>query len=590
MRSKQKEQPRSIISDVTQRGVPEPTGHAVVNLKPHFLKRYRYAITGGLGVIAIGGFLLSSYFSQAAAVYFYPDACLGNWEDVQKAQGKPDAAAPEEIGPHNAALLDKRAQEIYCGSFEGEVPEGSALRTLSLKLSWVASDERLKAPKVVVPAEVSGDQGGAETTFPTEQEILDDALDVQSPSSAEFDIVIEGQDQPAPEAGGGAEAPVEPEAPAAESEPAAPEAPAEPTSWMFGTRVRAQEVPLDIISDPAPAEPEPVADPEPEPAPEPEPVLEPEPAELPAGEGVSTTASSSLEADPADYEAMLAIEYSLDGKSWLPLKEVTRANFAESIAVPLTQWEEIPKLQVRVSRLSTIDDLPFIYLDGMELIGEYDETEGMPMPDFEKDQLLSIRSNDRYALFSVVRTTDNRQVLWLFERTEIPQWRVIATDEGMQRDSVITLLESHVFWMSADGRAIVGYDAASGTYFSKTVEARAEQGLELPFGEGRYVAVRAAEGIVIRDETSLEVTSGDDDAEFSAAFWELARTGKLHEPFGVASSTESVASTTENVASSTGEAATSTGDGEPAAGPEPAEQVPEEPEPVDPPAGVPPAE
>ena len=87
-----KDERASLMSDVRPRGAPEMRGLPVVNLKPSFVRRYRYALGGGVIALALTSFLVTDMFSQASSVSFYPTSCLGNWDDVQKAQGKRDAA------------------------------------------------------------------------------------------------------------------------------------------------------------------------------------------------------------------------------------------------------------------------------------------------------------------------------------------------------------------------------------------------------------------------------------------------------------------------------------------------------------------
>ena len=616
-----KDERASLMSDVRPRGAPEMRGLPVVNLKPSFVRRYRYALGGGVIALALTSFLVTDMFSQASSVSFYPTSCLGNWDDVQKAQGKRDADSLSEIGPHNAAVMDKRAHELYCGSFEGEVPEESVIRAMTLKMSWVIADGRIKAPKVIVPADLDPGSGAPA------DEIPDGAIDQQAPASADFEIVPDtsgggstgsqddgggsgtsgtsdetqsgpddssGGDEGSSDSGsssdgdssssgdGGSDGGSSSDGGGGSSDGGA-------TSWLFGRAAFAQELVSDPSPEPEPTpapspepdpdpeptpapspEPEPAPDPEPTPAPSPEPdsapapSSEPEPADQdPSGDASSTEdlSASSTSVDAvriADKEAFMEIQYSLDGTTWQHLKDVTRANWTEPVQLPLTQWEEIEKLQVRVTRIESLDDAPFVYLDAMELIAEYDSSE-MEMPDFEKDVPLAVRSNERFVLFSTLRNRDNRQVLWLYERTENAQWRVIATEESMMTDSPIALFDGFAFWMSRDGRAITGYDIGSGSLFSKTATASVVEGLELPFDQDRFAAVRVSSGFIVRELASGESVEVRDDADFSGRFWELAKAGMLNasstDPLADTSSStiDALASTTTSTAETAGE-------------------------------------
>jgi|GEM_PF-5364552 len=500
-----------------------------------------------LGLVSIG-VLVMAFSSQASSVSFYPTSCLGTWEDARKAQGRPEAASVDGIGPDNAAMLERRSQDLYCGSFEGgEIPAEAAVRAMSLSLVWRLSDERVEAVKVVLPAD-DLDGETASTSPSAEEEVLSGALDTLSPASAEYEIVPDPVTDENPES-----VPVEEkddeQAPEAVEESvetqqgdASPPA-EEPVSFSWIATAIAQEVdgtPPEAVEE-APASVEESGDTGAEAT-----------SSLPGQDEAGSDTPQESDAASLTRGALLYVDYSLDGATWTRAKDVTRANWQEPIDLAGMAWEDVARLQVRVSRADTVDIVPFFYLDAIELVAEYDE-EGMEMPDFEKDVPLSIRSNDRFVLLSVLRETDNRQVLWLFERTESPQWRIIASGDSVQADSPIALSGSHAFWMSADGRAIVGYDISAGTTFSRTVERASQGGLELPFADDELVAVRATGGILIRDVLSGETRGSDDDAAYSAGFWGLGRENRLGP--AVSPVIESVVSEPD---AETGEIATST--------------------------------
>src|SRR6187549_376180 len=68
-----------------------------VNLRPSFLKRYRVPLAVVTTAIFVTSLFGTHLFTQAAVAYFHPEACLGTWEDVKKAQGKPNAQETSEI-------------------------------------------------------------------------------------------------------------------------------------------------------------------------------------------------------------------------------------------------------------------------------------------------------------------------------------------------------------------------------------------------------------------------------------------------------------------------------------------------------------
>ena len=46
--------------------------------------------------------------SRAGLAKFYPDSCLGGWQNSQAASGEPDG---------NSATLSESLSEIFCGNF-----------------------------------------------------------------------------------------------------------------------------------------------------------------------------------------------------------------------------------------------------------------------------------------------------------------------------------------------------------------------------------------------------------------------------------------------------------------------------------------
>lgn len=568
----------------------------VINLRPPFLRRHRAPALAALAVLVISSLAFARFFTQASAAYFYPQSCLGTWKHVSRAEGKPEASESEQVRAADAALFADDSQDLFCGGFSGTVPEGAAVTRMQLRMAWTVSQEQLQDSDEVLT--VSADQAGpVEDASP----IPDGAIDAPPTTTGELEIRrIEPdgtpyQDPaspgPADEASSDDGTPPSDTGSSASGDSGAGGASdggsdsgetGGESSFLAIPRAHAQE------QEPVPSQPtvsEPTQPDLPQTAPPLETVSVEEPAEAADGTGaLPETASSTGDAAadvpdgmaPADVEpgsAFLAVYYSTDGAEWNLLKNVTAANWRDPVDLPLTAWEDIAKLQVKVSRLPTLDRAPFVYLDGMELAAEYGDGTAMDMPDFEKDVPRLIRSNERYVIADTLQGEDGRRVLWLFERTENPQWRRLADEAMMASSTEVALRGATVFWLSRDQRSIVGYRADTSTFFSQTLE-RGPGGSGIVFENGRERATVQGGAFAFSDAETGAPLGADDDAAFSAGFWAYAASLASG---NVAATTTT---TTAPVASST-DAATTTAPGAPAdpLGAAPTSSEPAEPSP-----------
>jgi hypothetical protein len=315
----------------------------------------------------------------------------------------------------------------------------------------------------------------------------------------------------------------------------------------------------------APPAPAPEQEPTPSPAPEVVPVVEtPAPtgtaAEIPIQINPDGTPVPPSEIAPAIVEQggnnFLVVQYTLDGNEWKVLKNVNLTNMNEGIVLPITEWSEIGKLQVKVSRLQTLDAPPFVYLDGMELAAQYDDGESARTPDFVQDQPLVIRSNDRYVLVETLQHSDGKHVLWLYERGEHPQWRVVVEGDGFAFAGPVALKGPDVFWLSSDMNAISGFRGDTSTYFSKSLDPAAVDGVSMLLEEDQIKITLQNGQFVFTDASDNTFIPSDDDSVFSSGFWAFAASMSTSTT-GVVTST---ASTTINLLTSSTLVVTSTPD------------------------------
>lgn len=80
---------------------------------------------------------------KASIVNFYPETCLGGWENPSNTEGQPSVASDaqgSDFTRDNAAFLKNRAAQMFCGDFSGEVPEDSVPRKFTVRFSWFVDD------------------------------------------------------------------------------------------------------------------------------------------------------------------------------------------------------------------------------------------------------------------------------------------------------------------------------------------------------------------------------------------------------------------------------------------------------------------
>lgn len=346
--------------------------------------------------VGASGFLLIRSTLNAETLTLYPGACLGGWQNPERAQGEltEDASNLHAFAEGSSAILPAdTVSEIFCGGFIADIPPNTEPTTLTLLLAW--STERADEPPVV-----SGEDFGSSTG-----ELLD-APDGSSPS---FEL-IEPED----------DAPVIPE-------------------------------PEPVADDPPPEPPA-----EPEPPPEPEPRIEPEPAPEPVSFLRSLAAVAHAQEEPSPLEeeapdvpgevppleeapvvlpdsAFVEVRYTFDGSTWYSLGTFDDAHIVPttfSIPVPpQTSWTNLSSFQISVRSSPTIDGAPTVYLDGMELRVGYD-----PLTEtrFFADKNLYATTD-----FIVITSSEPRsavEIYWLDDPDTAPEasnvYAAIVGDDG----------------------------------------------------------------------------------------------------------------------------------------------------------------
>ncbi len=400
-----------------------------VNLKPAFYKRYPFwaAVLVIFAVALL--FFVRNISTRAEVADFYPSTCLGIWQNPSNAQDEPEnlvsVGAPAVFDASNSAILAPSVSgQIYCGGFvPPDYKAGGEINGVGLTFVWqmefsaaevapapsgaegqvpaAAPTVNPIVPSSTTPEPVSPAGGGASSTEQTvpvmpapsgtegqsttqsfwfgnlryvfispafAQESSDASSDNSSASEAAPDSASAGSNgdsgsQAAPAssedissstAGSGTESPVNS---VSGANPSSTEAAQETTS----TTEASETV---IIGPPLSAELGPVATGTEEASGTPE---------IASGTLVTSTLPV-VEPAPPD-ENFLKISYSTDGQTWAELAMVNEDNWRNlTVSLPVGDWDDLEKIQVRVESIPTTIQPPRVYLDGILMEVHYEAT------------------------------------------------------------------------------------------------------------------------------------------------------------------------------------------------------------------------
>lgn len=294
--------------------------------------------------------LLLQYAGRANAQIssFYPTSCLGGWQNADKVVGPPDAFTEDEsnFSDENSASVFNSVAEIFCGGFEGEIPEDALHKKVILNFSWTAektvddTDDEILDETVTEEEETEIQDTATENISNTEEIIIEPEPADKTPQ----------ENEPTPE-------------PVVEPEPEAEILPEtstieEPVSFfenLFYLRAYAEETEdQSITEDQDPTEEENITDPESDAV-----------DEKPLIEELDTPSSNIIE-----------VRYTLDGTEWKSLGYVSEINDDVSFEMPMEEFTtiaDLERVQISLRTLSTFDIIPKIYLDAMWLEVLYDE-------------------------------------------------------------------------------------------------------------------------------------------------------------------------------------------------------------------------
>ncbi|MES2470865.1 MAG: hypothetical protein V4526_01370 [Patescibacteria group bacterium] len=375
--------------------------------------------------------------ARAGLSVFYPSTCLGGWENVQNAEGRPDVidGSFDAYTDTNSAVLKDRLSTIFCGKFEGEIPEYATSTKISLKFSWIS--KTLKDDQPIIPETVTNEvydedkaEKEAESAASTTPSEAASSTPNNTNGASALPSIINSEEKPeeivAPpveEKEETKEEPVvKPEEEKVEEKPTeSEEAKEESVEEKEEPKVEEKEQEEEPQQEEQEEEEEEEEQSEPESssqeessgessflnsffehftlgrevfaqenievsttsaqeAEETEVPLEATAAEAIVPESVteSATSTETEEATPVPVEspALFVIKYTLDGVTWTELEKITSLNFyRESFEIPegvLESISDISKLQIAIESMPFSDAAQSIYLDAMSVEIEFE--------------------------------------------------------------------------------------------------------------------------------------------------------------------------------------------------------------------------
>lgn len=457
-------------------------------------------LTGIIGYFMVG---------NAEMANFYPSKCLGAWQNSEKAQGMPETQNISAIDETNSAVFNNGAGEIFCGGFAGEMPEGK-IKNISVKFNWLITNQK-KEIKIILPAEEN-----EETT----SDLLTKILDVAPEKEVEFTVPIPTANSTEANSENLNNIKIDDNASVSstkleESNPGNQIIPLEqesvfdqvpdnkiqiPDSEMknstsstlapnllfsflklFSPIVSAQESEQEINITETPSSSPPSLNE----------TIENTTKEINTASGTPAEESFALSKSPANN--FFVISYTTDGIKWQTLSEINEENWKNlTLQIPVSEWQDISKIQVKIEPLLSADSLPYIYLDGLIIEVEYEKfalfesPDPLPRPDFSKDTIIYEKKSEDIRAVEIERPGNQNPEIWFSiststnEKTEDVYWGKIDTKETINRNSAIDLKFNNIFWMDKENRAIWSFNIGTGGYNSVSINP-GEPPASLPF-------------------------------------------------------------------------------------------------------------
>jgi hypothetical protein len=332
-----------------------------------FLRSHKIAVVSILAILLVGGITRYIFVGLASTADFYPSSCLGNWQNVENALGKPNlssGASASAFTTANSASLGTSTAQMFCGNFSGDTDINTltekSFQEADLVFSWSFVFPEAASAPVIAPdnsGDNSSDTVSSTIIAPTSGDVESGGGTTTPPAATDIppaQTVAPVTQDVAPPAEG---------APAAPSD--APAAPSDtsPTSWLrdfvgvayadetstlatdasttsgIGTTTSSDGTNYVQVGT----------------------STVPETTTTPIS--VNTSMFQNIVVPSSTGDAVISIVYSTDGVTWQPLVNIDSANWQLArYKIPIHSWAELQHLQIAFVGLGASSS-PQVFLD-----------------------------------------------------------------------------------------------------------------------------------------------------------------------------------------------------------------------------------
>jgi hypothetical protein len=391
-----------------------------------FFGRHKKALIAALAIIIAGVVTRYVLVGFADTADFYPSSCLGNWENVQNALGKPDlppGAPASAFTTFNSAVLGTSTAQMFCGNFSGDtnidVLNGKSFQEADLVLSWsfvfpddssttgdglegdggntssspAATSSSTPTSSPSTPPSGGGNDGG-DGTSPSVSTSTPTSTSTSNPvddSSSSTDATTDTSTSTSSSTADATSSPVTPVISTSTSIDDSSSTPTDTSATTTTTATTSDDTDVPTSTPPA-ADPDStdVSSSDPGPtswlhdlvgvayADETSSIettgsttevsyVQTATSSVPTGTpiNVNTAAFQNITLPSSTGDAVLSIVYSTDGVTWQPIVNIDSANWQEGrYQIPISSWAELQNLQIAFVGLGA-SDTPQVFLDAV---------------------------------------------------------------------------------------------------------------------------------------------------------------------------------------------------------------------------------
>lgn len=171
------------------------------------------------------------------------------------------------------------------------------------------------------------------------------------------------------------------------------------------------------------------------------------------------------ESDDMATNNFLEILYTFDGVTWNSLGKVNEISMKyRTFEIPVsatTSWNDMAQLQIKIERLSQMDETPTVYLDGMQVEVLYETPVIHEHPDFARDTILKDKSDDGVRVISIINSDTNTNEIWYTtidvqgEYGVAPgTWVEVNLAQASSLYKLVDIYGRNIFWVDEIGKML----------------------------------------------------------------------------------------------------------------------------------------